>query len=82
MTTIHYVPIGKFKYTKDDMGNYHSYNDQPAIEYLDGKNIIKKKQAISYICKKKYATVSHPGYFMTPETMYKYYINGKEIVDK
>ncbi len=35
MATIHFDPIGKFKYTKDDMGNYHSYNDKPAIEYLD-----------------------------------------------
>jgi hypothetical protein len=36
MTTRHFDPIGKFLYTKDDMGNYHSYDDQPAIEYLDG----------------------------------------------
>ena len=36
MATIQFDPIGKFKYTKNDCGQYHSYNDEPAIEYLDG----------------------------------------------
>ena len=36
MVTIQFDPIGKFKYTKNDCGQYHSYNDEPAIEYLDG----------------------------------------------
>ena len=36
MATTQIDPIGRFKYTKDDMGNYHSYDDDPAIEYLDG----------------------------------------------
>jgi hypothetical protein len=39
MATRHFDPIGKFLYTKDDMGNYHSYDDQPAIEYLDGSEL-------------------------------------------
>jgi len=32
-------PINKFKYTKDSDGEYHSYNDGPAIEYFDGTKI-------------------------------------------
>lgn len=36
MATTQIEPIGRFKYTKDDNGNYHSYDDEPAIEYLDG----------------------------------------------
>lgn len=36
MATIQFDPIGKFKYTKDDIGQYHSYNDEPAIDYVDG----------------------------------------------
>ena len=36
MATIQIDTIGRFKYTKDDMGQYHSYDDDPAIEYLDG----------------------------------------------
>jgi hypothetical protein len=35
MATIQFDPIGKFKYTMNDMNQYHSYNDEPAIEYLD-----------------------------------------------
>lgn len=29
--------IGKFKYTTDDLGKYHSFNDLPAIEYFDSE---------------------------------------------
>jgi hypothetical protein len=36
MATIQFDPIGKFKYTKNDMGQYHSYDDEPAIDYVDG----------------------------------------------
>jgi hypothetical protein len=31
--------IGKFKYTTNSEGQYHSYDDVPAIEYLDGSNL-------------------------------------------
>jgi len=27
---------GIIRYTKDDSGQFHSYNDEPAIEYVDG----------------------------------------------
>ncbi len=36
MTTIQIDEKVLFKYTKNEIGNYHSYNDDPAIEYLDG----------------------------------------------
>jgi hypothetical protein len=37
MATIQFDPIGKFKYTKKlHCNEYHSYDDMPAIEYLDG----------------------------------------------
>ena len=68
MATIHFDPIGKFKYTKDDMGNYHSYDDEPAIEYLDGsaklwyKNgLIHRidKPAIIYITEPNIKEIGH-----------------------
>jgi hypothetical protein len=46
MATIQFDPIGKFKYTKNDMNQYHSYNDMPAIEYLDGSSKIWYKNGL------------------------------------
>ena len=46
MATVQFDPIGKFKYTKDDMGNYHSYNDEPAIDYIDGSCKIWYKNGV------------------------------------
>jgi hypothetical protein len=103
MATTHFDPIGKFLYTKDDMGNYHSYDDNPAIEYLDDSELKiwykhglihrdfltqmrsdkehkTKKHAISYNFNKKYASISPPYYTMKLETIYKYYINGIQIL--
>jgi hypothetical protein len=36
MATYKWDFINKFKYTKDAEGEYHSFNDLPAIEYFDG----------------------------------------------
>jgi len=46
MATIQVDPIGKFKYTMNDMNQYHSYNDEPAIEYLDGSAKIWYKNGL------------------------------------
>ncbi len=35
MATYQFEEFGKFKYTKDSLGKYHSFDDKPAIEYLD-----------------------------------------------
>jgi hypothetical protein len=37
----------KFKYTVDSDGEYHSFNDQPAIEYFDNTKIWMKNGVIS-----------------------------------
>jgi hypothetical protein len=38
-TEYHFNPETKFKYTKDNNGKFHSYNDKPAIDYYDGSEI-------------------------------------------
>lgn len=40
MAKQHYDSTNKFTYTVDSNGEYHSYNDKPAIEYLDDKTKI------------------------------------------
>lgn len=38
----HYDSIGKFTYTVDEAGKYHSYNDKPAINYHNGSYVWMK----------------------------------------
>lgn len=38
MSIVKFNASAKFKYTTDDEGEYHSYDDLPAIEYLDETN--------------------------------------------
>jgi hypothetical protein len=63
MATVHFDQIGKFLYTKDDIGNYHSYNDNPAIEYLDGSCKIWYKNGLIH-------RIDNPAiiyYYVSPE---------------
>lgn len=86
MATVQFDPIGKFLYTKDDMGNYHSYDDKPAIEYLDGSELkIWYKNGLihrefdtnnSYFSEYKYAIIYRN---MNNNYYKKWYINGEEI---
>ncbi len=77
MATIQFDPIGKFKYTKNDMNQYHSYNDEPAIEYLDGSAKIWYKNGLIHR-EDKPAIIKLT---MTPESKYKteeeYYFEGR-----
>ncbi len=89
MATIHFDPIGKFKYTKDDMGNYHSYNDEPAIEYLDGselkiwyKNGLIHRENEKRIIHGREMITRHPAitYRQTNCNKLEFYINGKRVL--
>lgn len=80
MATIQFDPIGKFKYTKNDMNQYHSYNDEPAIEYLDGSAKIWYKNGLIHR-ENKPAIISLYTVISNGKLQYyeneKYYLEGK-----
>lgn len=67
----HYLDIEhKFTYTKDYYGQYHSFNDKPAIEYIEtGTKIWMKNGELHRDIKNGPAIVS--------KTQNKYYVDGK-----
>lgn len=82
MAIVQFDPIGKFLYTKDDNGCYHSYDDKPAIEYLDEtqlkiwyKNGLIHRDFNFELRNQKYAIIYKN---IHKQDITKCYMNGKE----